>query len=285
MNYVLRRKGVGEKIGSIAEYSEEGLVVVRSDRLAETEGLADAEYCFRWGTTATIPNSSGVQSVNSPTAIHLVYDKRKFRTQMANEGLAPNTWIDFGDLLESDAEYPMIVRPEHHIRSRDMILCKTVGEVYRACQKFERYYISEFIPKDREFRVFVIQGRVVAVVEKMPKDRNDISWGCVEEGTFKYVPWTEWPLIATEMAVRAFCMSGLDFGAVDVLGVSAGSSGPERAYVLEINTAPELTPYYLKVFTKCFDHIVRNGKERLPITLGQGFKGMIHPAISNMAIV
>lgn len=287
MNYILRRKGVGEKIGPIEEYSETGLRVVRSDRIPETEGLADATYCFRWGTTSTIPNSSHVSSVNSPDAIHRVYDKRTFRKELSDIGAAPKTWTDFGNFLDdlSTPNYPVIVRPEHHIRSRDMILCETARQIFEATKKFEKYYISEYVEKDQEWRIFIIQGRVAAVVEKIPQDRSAISWGCVDEGQFKYVPWNEWPLTVTQRAVHAMSLSGLDFGAVDVISCSATGSVGMRAYVLEINTAPELTPYYLKTFTKCFDYIVENGKQRLPSTFNEGWKGMIHPAISDLAII
>jgi glutathione synthase/RimK-type ligase-like ATP-grasp enzyme len=165
----------------------------------------------------------------------------------------------------------------------DLNVCERLSDIYRACQKYDKYYISEYIKKDKEWRVFVVSGRVAAVVEKIPVDPDEVSWGCVEQGQFRYVPWTEWPLFVTQKAVDAFLMSGLDFGAVDVISCSAGLSEPNRAYVLEINTAPELTPYYIKTMTKCFDYIVRNGKGMLPIIETGDFKGVIHPAVSNMA--
>lgn len=291
MNYVLRRKGVGEKIGPIDDLSETGLKVIRSDRIPDTQGLGEAQYCFRWGTTATIPNGSVVVSVNEPSAIHWAYDKRTSRKQMADAGLAPRTWIDFGDLLEEkdstgfhEFVEDVIVRPEHHIRSMDLNVCSCLTEVYRACQKYEKYYISEYINKDSEWRVFVVSGRVMAVVRKIPADASLVSWGCVDEGQFKYVPWNEWPLYVTQKAVQAMSMSGLDFGAVDVMSRSTGLPEP-TAWVLEINTAPELTPYYLKSITKCFDYIVENGKGMIPVSNFNDWKNIIHPAISNMANV
>lgn len=291
MNYVLRRKGVGEKIGSISEISETGLTVIRSDhQLPEAP-----DFVFRWGTTSTVPRKNSTVFVNEASTIHKVYDKRLFRKEMSDAGLAPKTWIDFGEFLdwaESEADEmfqepnywnnKFIVRPEHHIRSLDLNICDSLTEVYRACQKYEKYYISEYIKKDKEWRVFVVQGRIAAVVEKIPVDAGEVSWGCVDQGQFRYVSWTEWPLKVVQTAVDAFKLSGLDFGAVDVISCSATAYAPERAYVLEINTAPELTPYYIKTMTKCFDYIVKNGKGMLPITENT-WRGMIHPAISNDA--
>lgn len=291
-SYVLRRRGVGEKIGSIEDYSDTGLTVVRSDKLIDNPWTSQSPYCFRWGTTATIPNGAHVQSVNEPAAIHKVYDKRSFRKEMADAGIAPKTWIDFGDWLDDYAMYnndwlpnKFIVRPEHHIRSLDLNVCIGPRHIYDACRKYEKYYISEYIPKDAEWRVFVVSGRVMAVVRKIPVDPNEVSWGCVDEGQFKYVPWNEWPLFVTQKAVQAFLLSGLDFGAVDVVSRSTGLSEP-TAWVLEINTAPELTPYYLKSMTKCFDYIVENGKDYLPIiAASDSWKYFIHPAISDMAVL
>ena len=289
INYILRRKGVGEKIGPIEEYSETGLIVVRSDQIADTQGLADAKYCFRWGTTATIPNSAHVESVNEPKAIHWAYDKKTSRKELSDKDLAPYTYNDFEDYLRAVEEFPecvapVIVRPKHHIRSQDLDLCKSPLQVYRAVKKHQEYYISEYIEKEAEWRIFVVSGRVMAVVRKIPTDTNLISWGCVDQGQFKYVPWNEWPLYATQKAVDAMLVSGLDFGAVDVVSRSTGLPEP-NAWVLEINTAPELTPYYMKSITKCFDYIVRNGRGTLPIIAPETWKGYIHPAISDMAVL
>lgn len=285
MNYVLRRKGVGEKIGSISEYSETGLTVIRSDHTLPEE----PDFVFRWGSTGTVPRKNSTVFVNEASSIHKVYDKRSFRKEMADAGLAPKTWIDFGDFIEehcttydTNGTTRLIVRPEHHIRSLDLNVCSGLNSVYHACQKYEKYYISEFIPKDKEWRVFVVQGRVAAVVEKIPVDPDEVSWGCVDQGQFRYVNWNEWPLTVTRTAVQAFQLSGLDFGAVDVISISASQYGPEKVYVLEINTAPELTPYYIKTMTKCFDYIVKNGKEIIPIT-ETTWRGMIHPAVSTEA--
>lgn len=286
-NYILRRRGVGEKIGAMEEFSEKGLKVVRSDKTLPQ----NPDYVFRWGTTATIPMADQTVVVNPASAIHWAYDKRSSRKQMADLGLSMRTWIDFADLLTSmeNGETPpssscLIVRPEHHIRSLDLNVCHSITETYKSTKKYDRYYISEYIKKDAEWRVFVVQGRVVAVVQKIPVDPNEVSWGCVEEGQFRYVPWNEWPLFVTQKAVQAFLLSGLDFGAVDVISRSTGLPDPV-AYVLEINTAPELTPYYMKTFVKCFDYIIENGKNQLPITNNQTWKHFIHPAVSDMAVV
>lgn len=292
-NYVLRRKGVGEKIGDFEGLSNTGLKVIRNDNPLPW----NSKYVFRWGTTSNVPKANDDQViVNKASAIHWAFDKRTSRKVFADNNLSMSTWIDFGKLLHEfqscmehpdidgwvwNHNWPLIVRPESHIRSMDMEVCNSLEEVYTATQKFKKYYISEYIKKDREFRVLVVSGRVIAMIEKIPEDKNEVSWGCVTEGKFKYIPWDEWPLEAAGKAIEAMRLSGLDFGAVDVIRRSTGLTGPED-YVLEINTAPELTPYYMKCFVKAFDYIVKNGTKVFEYDKSS-WKGLIHPAISNMA--
>lgn len=290
MNYILRRNGVGEKIKDIEVYSSTGLKVVNKDTDPHPEG---AEYVFRFGTTSNLPGNPKV--VNSAEAIHKVYGKGTFRKLLSDNSLAPKCWVDFSELLQEFQTvsehpdvwnwhygWPVIVRPENHIRSLNLDVCSDIVQAYKAFHKHKKAYISEYIKKDSEYRVFVCSSRVVAVVRKKPTDPNAISWGCVDQGQFEYIKWNEWPLFATQKALQAFSLSGLDFGAVDVICLSAGNYVSKKAYVLEINTAPELTPYYLKSMTKCFDYIVKNGKDQMNYS-DESWKHQIHPAISGEA--
>src|SRR5690606_21365114 len=159
INYILRRKGVGEKIGPIEEYSETGLIVVRSDQIADTQGLADAKYCFRWGTTATIPNSAHVESVNEPKAIHWAYDKKNSRKALSATDVAPYTHSDFEAYRRAVEECrecvgPVIVGPKHHVRCQDLDWCEPPLRVSRRVKKHQEYSISEYIGKEAEWRIF-----------------------------------------------------------------------------------------------------------------------------------
>lgn len=289
VSYVLRRKGVGLGLSGLEELSTTGLKLLSTEN-GQDNLPWDTKYVFRWGSTATIPGQGKV--INSAKAIHWAFDKKNSRKEMADAGLAPKTWTYFGDFLDQNSYGDMgstgsvIVRPASHKRSENLFYCETPRQIfenihYRSCMN-EGYYISEYIKKDRELRVWIVSGRVIAVCEKLPIMKEAISWGCVTQGTFKYIPWDEWPLFATQTALEAFSLSGLDFGAVDVMIASAGLPEP-KAYVLEINTAPEVTPYYLKCLTKAFDYIVTNGPDHIPYVKNDNWRGMIHPAISNLA--
>ena len=37
-------------------------------------------------------------------------------------------------------------------------------------------YYSEYIPKEKEFRVYIFNKKVIGIAEKIPKNKSDIAW-------------------------------------------------------------------------------------------------------------
>jgi glutathione synthase/RimK-type ligase-like ATP-grasp enzyme len=239
-------------------------------------------YMFRWGTTSDMNTKAKV--VNKIDAIYGTADKIAFRKKLVDDRLCPPTWFDtktFRQLPAKDLAFPLIVRPAEHQRSEDLYVCNDAWEIMDAIEKIRGpYYMSMYIKKVQEFRVFITSGRVAWVIEKMPKDKEAVSWGCIREGDFEYVAWEDWNLNVVDNAIKAFNKSDLDFGAVDVI-----LNGDGTPYTLEINTAPYLTEYYARTIGKTFKHIVDNGRDRFPIREIKDWKDAIHPAVSNKARV
>lgn len=275
---ILRRNGTGLNLLNVAEHIE-GISIINKD----VTPIPVADVVVRWGTTSNLPGDPKV--INTAKSIHRVFNKGEFRKTLANEGLAPKTYDSLSQFV-GDQIYPVITRPNHHSRSEDLYFCTSLEDVVIATEKLKSgYYISEYIKKTSEYRIFVVQGRVVAVIKKKPRTPDDITWGCVEEGTFEYVPWDEWPLLATQKAVQAFLLSKLHFGAVDVIARQDPLLGETKAYVLEINTAPEVTPYYGKCLGKSIDHMIRNDSyDVIPVGQCGTWKSYIHPAISALSV-
>lgn len=273
MNYILRRPAVGDNAGRIAEFMSDTKVVMKEDFPQEAP-----EYLFRWGSTASLPWDT--KTINKSKAIHWAYDKRTSRKVFADAGDAPKTWLDFGDLLDHEPEYfsglgadgSLIVRPEHHSKGIDMDLCNSLSEVYKATKKYPKYYISEMIKKEHEYRVYIVQGRVINCVEKIVYDKTVLAWGDTNASQFKYIEWSDWPMEVIKCALRCHEKTGLDFSAVDIMTLG------DKAYCLEVNTAPEITPYVGKCYGQAFEWLVKNGKDALPVGPGNDFKSYIHPS-------
>lgn len=273
MNYLLRRRRLGNtSCREISRLSETGIGVVRNDQPLPEQ----ADIVFRWGCTS---NVQATTIVNTAAAIHLVNDKRTFRLLLDTHKLCPPTWGDLETFLEqqegSGSQYPYVVRPARHAQGRNVILCNNRAEVKEACARFPSYYISEYVAKEAEYRVCVVQGRVAWVANKIPDNPDAIAWNVARGGRFENVRWGDWPLKACRIAVEAFNLSGLDFGGVDIMVQG------DDVYVLEINSAPSLTSEYRQqCMAKCFDWIVRNGKAPIPLPEGRGdYKKWGHPAL------
>ena len=100
--------------------------------------------------------------------------------------------------------------------------------------------ISEYIKKNREFRVHMFGGVVFDIVEKKKMkdwDREDVNFKIRNHKNgwvFCRNDLNEVPHAVFQACEHIFSESGLDFGALDVIY----NEYHNRAYVVEINTAP-----------------------------------------------
>lgn len=276
MNILLRRRKLGRT--SCREISARtNIVTVRNDKPIPK----DIDYLFRWGCTS---NCQAKHTINTAEAINLANDKKATRLFLAplrnkDKPIIPQTWENLNEWVEAGEKYPVIVRADHHAQGRSLFYCEDFDEVVKAVRTFQAknkdYYISEYIAKEAEYRVFVVQGRVVWVTKKTPANPADIAWNVARGGRFDNVRFTEWPLKACRIALMAVEAVGLDFGGVDVM-----QKGKDF-YVLEVNSAPSMTSEYRQTTTaKVFQHIVDNGKEHYPSPEKiNSYKDCIHPVI------
>lgn len=274
MATIIRRRNLGRtSCREIAKYMKSPCKVRRSDKR-----LPEDTLYIRWGCTVNVPCRS---ILNVSEAIHRVSDKVRFRVKLSNEGLAPKTWVQMEDVPDEELAKGVVIRPARHSRGRHTYLANNrmdLAEYCRVCG--DGYYISQYIKKVAEYRVFVVQGRIACVAEKTPSNPDDLAWNVAKGGRFDVLNWDNWPLRACKMAIESFLLSGLDFGGVDVMVDSEGNP-----YILEINSAPSLTsPYRQQCMAKCFDYIIENGKAIIPLIEKRGgYSKFIHPAVCNRA--
>lgn len=278
---IYRRRKLGRtSTREISRYSKTGILNVRNDQRFPR----NIDLVFRWGCTSNLPE--GIPVINTAAAIHQVADKAAFRKLTADAGLAPKTWLSHWEWEADTEDNPkkLVVRRSTHHQGRFLDVCETIPQLRAACAKYGigNYYISEYIPKVAEYRVFMAQGRVVWVASKTPGNPDAVAWNVARGGRFDNVRWDQWPLKAIRVARDAFLLSSLDFGGVDIM-----VDAEDNAYVLEINSAPSQTsPYRQEATAKAFDYIVNYGKDRIDVTEEKGgWRKFIHPAISNEAIM
>ena len=292
---ILRRRKLGRtSCREIAERSIMNISHCRNWIAGDQSAIYNADVVIRWGCTSTV-NTNKV--LNTSEAIHQVNNKRGFRMLLNEHALCPPTWESIADWYKVADDYPTIVaRPASHSRGRNLLVYSQQQDVDGSTQldnfvrRFPNYYLSELINKVAEYRVFVVQGRAVAVARKTPGNPDDVAWNVAQGGRFDNVRWGDWPLKAVRVAIEAFNLSSLDFGGVDVM-----VDGDGDAYVIEINSAPSLTsPYRQGAMSKAFDYILskyNNGSTwqeshaRIPLVNERGgWRKFIHPALSNEAL-
>jgi len=278
---ILRRRKLGRtSCREIANFCQSDVVVVRNDQAFPN----DVNLVIRWGATSNVP----VQNVlNTAAAIHTVGDKAGFRKVMMDDWVAkgtphplcPPTFFDGS--AAPVIEYPLVVRPKVHAQGKHVYLVNNAQELATAVARCGAgWYASSYINKVAEYRVAFVQGRVAWVAKKTPGNPEAVAWNVAQGGRFDNVLWGDWPLKAVKASRQAFMLSGLDFGGVDIMVDANG-----EVFVLEINSAPSQTsPYRQECVAKCFDWVIANGKQPIPIIEGLGdWKKFIHPALSDQA--
>ena len=261
---ILRRRKLGrgstqgrkdQDIPGIANLMVSRPIVQRSDLRPKYKGEVD--LTIRWGCTSPAPSK---KVFNSIAAIQSVNDKVNSRCLLSNASLAPLTAL-LSEVMENGVVgaglvFPVVVRPPVHAQGRHCYKCDNMGEVIRAALMCAGGYVSAYIPKVAEYRVFVAQGRAVWVANKTPDNPNAVAWNVAQGGRFDNVRFNDWPLKAVRIAIEAFNKFELDFGGVDVMVDANGG-----VFVLEINSAPSQTSLYRQTcVAKVFDYMIDNGK-------------------------
>lgn len=280
--YIIRRKGLGKGSTTGIKAAMKNDINVHLNSMPGIPADSDM-LCIRWGCTATVPQK---KVLNKASGIHQVSDKKGFRLLLADRGLAMKTWDSFEDWQKSikfgDLAPKLVVRPATHAQGKHCYLTQGSIQTLQAIEKCGgNYYISEFIDKVEEFRVFVCSGRAVWVAKKTPADPSAVAWNVAQGGKFDNVRWNDWNLSVVDIAVKAMALTELDFGGVDVMVDKDG-----KCYVLEINSAPSQTsPYRQGCVAKVFDYILEHGKEHMPIGSSGQYRRYIHPALDSNAII
>ena len=247
--------------------------VVRNDNV---NALHEGDFIVRWGCTSSSSIATATV-INGSASIHKCNDKAGARMLLQGAGVpVPRTFLSIDAAVESGAS-GFVVRPSTHSRGRNLLCTTSPFAAGEFLAQHGGGYISEYIPKVREVRVFVANGRAVWVAEKTPGNPDDVAWNVARGGRFDNVKWGDWPMPAVRAAVAASNVIGTDFAGVDVM-----LDEHNIPYVLELNSAPSQTsPYRQLCSAKAFKWMHDHRGEALPIVAEGGWKEYIHPAIRN----
>lgn len=281
MNIILHRRKLGKT--STKEFSKFcNATPVRNDLLAK-KVKEPVEWLIRWGCTSVC---QATHTINKVEAIYNANDKataRKLLSEIPGKSIIPKTWFSYEEWKDSDYLGPVIVRPKIHAQGRNLFYLTGRADVETFFMHTpevllpDNYYISEYIKKEAEYRVFVMQGKVVWIAKKTPENPDAIAWNVARGGRFDNVRWDDWPLRACRIAIQACEKLGLDFGGVDIMQQG------KNFYILEVNSAPSQTsPYRQQCTGKAFDYLIKSGNAKLQTQdKVNNYNGFIHPGVKN----
>lgn len=210
----------------VASASEGHIRAVQQDGYRH---LAGDSAVIRWDCYDDLPIPSGVRDINPAAAVRAAREKGAARVTLAE--LAPPTWFN-----RADVQIPCVVRPRRHKAGNKFFVCRTHQDVAVAARRCGAgWYASRLINKSREFRVFVVGGRVAAVSERSAGDSHEVAWNLALGGRLRNLNRPEWPVDVLKAAITAMGRVGLGFGAVDACIDTDG-----RIWVFELNTSPAL---------------------------------------------
>lgn len=199
----------------------------------------------------------GVSNLNAVDLRHATNKLNFFRT-MSDRGLAdiiPRFWTDRAAI--PDDAYPIVCRTVLAGHSGDGIVIAARREELVAAPLYVQY-----VKKQEEYRVHVgmRQGETSIIAVQRKARRTDtpdeqVNWQVRNHANgFVFVRGgVNPPPSVLESAQSALRAAGIDFGAVDVIW----NERQQRAYVLEINTAPGLEGQTVQDYANFFREMVR----------------------------
>lgn len=279
MNIFLRKQGLGlESLRNVMASMSHSMRIARVDIRRQPIPMgSQGDLAINWGTMASPAHYT---VVNSPADIARTSNKGRFRKMLYDHGLSMHT------ILSPDVSVlgKYVLRPASHRGGRDLIVVDNLEDMETdnlhemRRNWYSGGYASLYIPKVREYRVFVAQNRIGYIIQKIVDNPSEVAWNVEQGGRFENVRRSSWHKNLMRVSLEAMKLSGLHFGAVDVIESADG-----KFYVLEVNTAPALTgEYWISCVAKIFDYMIDNGTDNfdsLPYDNDTiTWKHFLHPA-------
>ncbi len=195
-----------------------------------TEGPSSRpDKIIRWGSRVDLRFNASGEVLNNKTASNNAANKQLALELMAEAhvNVPPATDRFNGELL--------IGRTDSHMQGSGAFMITSQRDFDLAKNHLGCSHFMSYIPTEREFRIHVFKGEVIAASEKRMTDHcTSLHIRNFETGwVFHYIDNA--PSDIKQLAISAVSCLGLDFGACDII-----KSVNNNLYVLEVNTAPSL---------------------------------------------
>lgn len=217
---------------------------------------AEGKILIRWGNRVNIPTNNSSITYNRMDAIKNATDKKHSRELFMQNNVRTARLVTPDNVQQN--QFPVIARPLVHSKGKNFVTL-TNRDMFRTHYNAHRdgWYYSEFIDKQREFRVHCAHGKVLAIMEK-PAGVG-IAWNRAQNHeAFIRVKQADYMHDVCLQALLATEALGLDFAGVDVL------LKDNLAYVIEANTSPTLnsSEYVSERYAKYFNWLARQEQRR-----------------------
>lgn len=188
------------------------------------------QIAIRWGWRGYPLKLDYIQDT---WGMNVVANKCRFRMwAQENKVSVPRTWVKGKE--PEDIVFPVVGRPAKHTKGKDF-------NVYNSQEEYNNsndYYYSRLIEKESEWRVYVFEGRIFCVSEKIPAEGvgpHDPWNHSIGNAIFKIKRLNSWPLDVCHLALGACVSLELLVAGVDVIVED------KKPYIVEINTAPAIS--------------------------------------------
>ncbi len=203
-----------------------------------------------WGATSLPDWHEACEMINTELNVEAAADKRKFFDAMHGTNLTPKYFVYKNDALQ-------------YIRDGGTIVCRTIlkghsGRGIVIARSPEHLVDAplyvQYKKKRDEYRVHVMKDEVIDVQRKARRlEVTEPNWEVRNHANgFIYAREDVDPgPQVLDAAIRTIDEMDLDFGAVDII-VNAHE---QRAYVLEVNTAPGLEGQTIQSYAEAFKRL------------------------------
>lgn len=198
-----------------------------------------------WGASGAPGSINGCKVINPPELVAICTDKLRFF--QAVEGMCSTPkWTTDANMARQwvSAGKMVMARTILNGRGGDGIV-----KITEESGMVDAPLYTKYVSKRDEYRVHVINGRVIDVQRKALRhgaQNPDFSIRSHENGFVFVRKNVHAPECVLAESLKAMDAVGLDFGAVDVIY----NERKDKAYVLEINTAPGLQGSTVETYKK-----------------------------------